>query len=163
MLAALAVPLLAMLASRACRHAMSAATPEPVPWSALSGELVLLRRLLRQIQDDRGHNRRNRLLAWVLRLRLRLRLHGAAEWDTVSARCQRQLTRLLCAHAQRALDASDRRQLDRALVIVDLTGIGSAAQRPAARTGGGAHPDTGSLRPTSGKRHTVRHPRRQPP
>jgi len=55
---------------------------------------MLLRRLLHQVQDDRRHNRRDRLLARRLRLRLRLRLHGAAQRDTISGRRQRQLTQL---------------------------------------------------------------------
>ncbi len=122
---------------------------------------MLLRRLLHQVQDDRRHNRRDRLLA--RRLRLRLRLHGATRWDTISGRRQRQLTRLLCTHAQRRLNPSDRRQLDCALVIIDLIGIGRAAKLPAARTGRGAPLDASSLQPTAGKRRTVRHPRKPAP
>jgi len=62
-----------------------------------------------------------------------------------------------------ALNESDRRQLDRALIVTDLIAISSAIQLPAARTGGAAPSDTGSLRPASLKRHPARHPRRQPP
>ncbi len=156
-LAALAVPLVALLTIAACRHVRVSETSEQVPWSALSGEeLMLLRRLLRQVQDDRRHNRRDRLLA----RRLRLQLHGAARWDAISGRRQRQLTRLLCTHAQRRLNPSDRRQLDRALVIIDLIRIGSAAKLPGARTGRGAQLDASSLPPAAGKRRTVRHPRK---
>jgi len=163
-LAALAVPLVALLTIAAFRHVRVSETSEPVPWSALSGEeLILLRRLLHQVQDDRRHNRRDRLLARRLRLRLRLRLHGAAQRDTISGRRQRQLTQLLCTHAQRRLNPSDRRQLDCALVIIDLIGIGSAAKLPAARTGRGAQLDASSLPPTAGKRRTVRHPRKPAP
>jgi len=55
------------------------------------------------------------------------------------------------------------RQLDCALVIIDLIGIGRATKLQAARTGRGAQIDASSLPPTAGKRRTVRHPRKPAP
>ena len=144
----LAAPL-AVLLVLACRRLLSWLSPasEPVPWTALPpAELIFLGRLLHQIQDDPGHNHRDRLLAWVLRQRLRLRRSGAARWDTISARCQRQLTGLLSAHALRPLNASDRRQLDRALLVTDLIGDGGPARRATLlEVRRGSHPCVGSV------------------
>jgi len=90
-----------------------------------AGELICWLRLLHRLQTDRRVRRRDRLRARLLRCQLRglRRRYSGSGNLPIAVRRLHRLTLLLTAHLRCELASAHRRQLEQALVLIDVIGL----------------------------------------